>query len=163
MASVARILAGTSASIVMLLAMASTPAASPPVTVPAAQATLAAAVLHVRVVNLRNSTGQVICTLFNLPAAFPSDSSKAVGQIAAPIKDDAAVCSFGGLAPGKYALVVFHDENGNGKFDRNWLGLPKEGYAFSNNVRPVFSPPSFKAAAFDYAGGDLWLTITMRY
>ena len=127
--------------------------ASPPV----------AAVLHVRVVNLRNSTGQIICTLFNSPAAFPSDSSKAVGQIAAPIKDDAAVCSFGGLAPGKYALVVFHDENGNGKFDRNWLGLPKEGYAFSNNVRPVFSPPSFKAAAFDYAGGDLWLTITMRY
>src|SRR6266851_3060024 len=163
MVSVARILAGTSASIVMLLVMASTPAASPPVTVPAAQAAPAAAVLHVRVVNLRNSTGQVICTLFNLPAAFPSDSSKAVGQIAAPIKDDAAVCSFGGLAPGKYALVVFHDENGNGKFDRNWLGMPKEGYAFSNNVRPVFSPPSFKAAAFDYAGGDLWLTITMRY
>jgi uncharacterized protein (DUF2141 family) len=156
-------IAGTLVSIVMLLTMASTPAASPPVTVPAAQAAHAAAVLHVRVVNLRSSTGQVICTLFNSPAAFPSDSSKAVGQIAAPIKDGAAVCSFGGLAPGKYALVVFHDENSNGKFDRNWLGLPKEGYAFSNNVRPVFSPPSFKAAAFDYAGGDQWLTVTMRY
>ena len=116
-----------------------------------------------RVVKLRNSTGQVICTLFNSPAAFPSDSNKAVGQMAVPIKDDAAVCSFGGLAPGTYALVTFHDENGNGKFDRNWLGMPKEGFAFSNNVRPVFSPPSFKAAAFDYAGGDLWLTVTMRY
>jgi uncharacterized protein (DUF2141 family) len=156
-------IAGTLVSIVMLLATAASPAASAPVATPGARATPAAGVLHVRVANLRNSTGQVICTLFNSPAAFPSDSSKAVGQIAAPIKDDAAVCSFGGLAPGKYALVVFHDENGNGKFDRNWLGLPKEGYAFSNNVRPVFSPPSFKAAAFDYAGGDQWLTITMRY
>ena len=99
----------------------------PAAATPAAQATPTAAVLHVRVVNLRNSTGQVICTLFDTPGAFPSDSSKAVGQIAVPIKDEAAVCSFGGLAPGTYALVTFHDENSNGKFDRNWLGLPKEG------------------------------------
>jgi uncharacterized protein (DUF2141 family) len=163
----ARTVAGTSASILMLLATAAAPA-SAPVATPAAQATPAqaapaAGALHVRVVNLRNSTGQVICTLFNSPAAFPSDSSKAVGQIAVPIKDDAAACSFSGLAPGKYALVTFHDENSNGAFDRNWFGLPKEGYAFSNNVRPVFSPPSFKAAAFDYAGGDQWLTVAMRY
>jgi len=155
------------ASILMLLLMApaavavATPAAQ--AAPPAAQTTPTASVLHVRVVNLRNSTGQVICTLFNSPMAFPTDSTKALRQIAVPIKDNAAVCSFGGLAPGKYALVAFHDENSNGKFDRNWLGLPKEGYAFSNNVRPMFSPPSFKAAAFDYAGGDLWLTITMRY
>jgi uncharacterized protein (DUF2141 family) len=154
-------IAGTLVCIVMLLATAASPTASAPIATPAAQTTPAA--LHVRVVNLRNSTGQVICTLFNSSAAFPSDSSKAVAQSTVPIKDDAAVCSFGGLTPGKYACVVFHDENSNGKFDRNWLGMPKEGYAFSNNVRPVFSPPSFKAAAFDYAGGDLWLTVAMRY
>ena len=131
---------------------------------PAAQAApQVASVLHVRVVNLRNSTGQVICTLFNSPMAFPTDSTGALAQIAVPIKDNAALCSFGGLAPGKYALVAFHDENSNGKFDRNWFGLPKEGYTFSNNVRPVFSPPSFKAAAFDHGAGDQWLTLVMRY
>ena len=136
----------------MLLATAAAPAFAP-IATPVPQATLTAAALHVRVVNLRSSTGQVICTLFNSPAAFPSDSSKAVAQSAVPIKDKAAVCEFAGIAPGKYALALFHDENSNGKFDRNWLGMPKEGYAFSNNVRPVFClPPSFKAAAFDYAG-----------
>jgi uncharacterized protein (DUF2141 family) len=155
------------ASILMLLLMApaavavATPTAQ--AAPPAAQTTPTAPVLHVRVVNLRNSTGQVICTLFNSPIAFPTDSTRAIAQVAAPIKDNAAVCSFSGLAPGKYALVAFHDENSNGKFDRNWFGLPKEGYAFSNNVRPVFSPPSFKAAAFDYGGGDQWLTLVMRY
>jgi uncharacterized protein (DUF2141 family) len=71
MASIARILAGTSAGILMILVTAVAPAASAPV----AQATAAAAVLHVRVVNLRNSTGQVICTLFNSPMAFPTDST----------------------------------------------------------------------------------------
>ena len=156
------------ASILMLLLTA--PAAVAAAT-PTAQATPSAAqaapqvasVLHVRVVNLRNSTGQVICTLFNSPMAFPTDSTGALAQIAVPIKDNAALCSFGGLAPGKYALVAFHDENSNGKFDRNWFGLPKEGYTFSNNVRPVFSPPSFKAAAFDHGAGDQWLTLVMRY
>jgi uncharacterized protein (DUF2141 family) len=156
------------ASILMLLLTA--PAAVAAAT-PTAQATpwaaqaapQVASVLHVRVVNLRNSTGQVICTLFNSPMAFPTDSTRALAQIAVPIKDNAALCSFGGLAAGKYALVAFHDENSNGKFDRNWFGLPKEGYTFSNNVRPVFSPPSFKAAAFDHGGGDQWLTLVMRY
>ena len=164
MAIIANILASI---LILLLAAPAAVAVATPATQaspPAAQATpRGASVLNVRVVNLRNSTGQVICTLFNSPMAFPTDSTKALRQIAVPIKDNAAVCSFSGLAPGKYALVAFHDENSNGKFDRNWLGMPKEGYAFSNNVRPVFSPPSFKAAAFDYAGGDLWLTITMRY
>jgi uncharacterized protein (DUF2141 family) len=162
------IIASPLAGILMLLLAAPAAVAA---TTPVAQATSTAAqaapqvasVLHVRVANLRNSTGQVICTLFNSPMAFPTDSTRAVAQIAAPIKDNAAVCSFGGLAPGKYALVAFHDENSNGKFDRNWFGLPKEGYTFSNNVRPVFSPPSFKAAAFDHGGGDQWLTLVMRY
>jgi len=62
--------------------------------------------------------------------------------------------SFGGVAPGRYALVLFsRRKTATARFDRNWFGLPKEGYAFSNNVRPVFAPPSFKAAAFDYVGG----------
>jgi uncharacterized protein (DUF2141 family) len=162
MAIIASTSAGILASVLMLLVTAATPTSVPTAT-PAALATPVAAVLRLRVANLRNAKGQVICTLFNSPIAFPSDATRAVGQIAVPIKDNAAACSFGGLAPGKYAFVVFHDENSNGKFDRSWLGLPKEGYAFSNNVRPVFAPPSFKAAAFDYAGGDQWLTVTMRY
>jgi uncharacterized protein (DUF2141 family) len=162
MAYIAGILAATSAGILLLLAIAASPVPARAAT-PAGQATPTAGALHVRVVNLRNSTGKVICTLFNSPAGFPADSTKALAQVAVPIKDDAAVCSFGGLAPGKYALVVFHDENSNGKFDRNWLGMPKEGFAFSNNVRPVFSPPSFDDAAFDYAGGDRWLTVAMQY
>jgi len=66
-------------------------------------------------------------------------------------------------AIGRQNDLPLNGSTGNGRFDRNWFGLPKEGYAFSNNVRPVFAPPSFKAAAFDYAGGDQWLTIVMRY
>lgn len=47
---------------------------------------------------------------------------------------------------GTVAVRVFHDENGNGELDQNLLGIPKEGYGFSNNPR-VMGPASFKDAA----------------
>jgi uncharacterized protein (DUF2141 family) len=119
--------------------------------------------IHIRVTGLRSSRGQVICTLFNSPQGYPSDERKSLAKLTVPIKDRSADINFNGVAPGKYALVMFHDENANGEFDFNSLGMPREGYAFSNNVRPLFSAPSFKAAAFDYPGGNLSLTIEMRY
>lgn len=50
------------------------------------------------------------------------------------------------LPPGRYALLVFHDEDGNGELARNFLGLPREPTGLSNNVRPRFGPPRFKDA-----------------
>ena len=114
--------------------------------------------LHVRLVDLRNDNGHAHCTLFNSDA-FPSDDSKAVKEADAPIKEGSATCDFAGIAPGRYAVVAYHDENNNGKFDQNMIGMPQEGYSFSNNVRPRFSAPKFDACAFDYKGGD---TITMK-
>ena len=120
--------------------------------------------IKVEVSGFRNNNGLLRCSLWSGPDGFPRDDSHIWKHASGPVKNSSGECVFGGNIPaGDYAVTLFHDENGNGKFDRNWLGLPKEGYAFSNNVRPVFSPPSFKAAAFDYAGGDLWRTITMRY
>jgi len=44
------------------------------------------------------------------------------------------------LDPGKYAIILFHDENGNGKLDKNALGVPTEPYGFSNNVQGFLGP-----------------------
>jgi len=49
---------------------------------------------------------------------------------------------------GEYAIALYHDENNNGKCDRNFFGIPKEGFAFSNNVKPFLSAPSFKSCKF---------------
>jgi uncharacterized protein (DUF2141 family) len=118
-------------------------------------------VLHVRVINLRNSKGTEICTLYGSaePMAFPSNDSKAIATVKAPIQFGAADCVFKSIKPGEYAVVTFHDENNNGRFDRDSLGLPLEEYGFSNNLRPQAKPPIFKEAAFQYKGGDQWLTI----
>jgi uncharacterized protein (DUF2141 family) len=65
--------------------------------------------------------------------------------------------------PGTYAVSVFHDENSNGKLDRNILRMPKEGVGVSNNAAGHFGPPKFDDMAFHYQGGRLDLKITVRY
>ena len=55
--------------------------------------------------------------------------------------------SFPGLAPGRYALRVFADENGNGKLDTNLMGMPTERYGFSNDAKGNRAAPGFDAAA----------------
>lgn len=53
-----------------------------------------------------------------------------------------------GVAIGQYALAVYHDVNADGRLNKNRIGFPTEPYAFSNNFKPVFGPPSFKDAQF---------------
>ena len=55
--------------------------------------------------------------------------------------------TFEGLKPGRYAVAAFHDENGNGKVDFNFLGLPSEGYGFSRTT--PLGKPSFDDTAFE--------------
>lgn len=67
-----------------------------------------------------------------------------------------------GLAPGRYAVAVFHDTDGNGRLSTWPVGLPKEAYGFSNDARGRFGPPGFDAAAFDLPTAGTRLTITLR-
>ena len=52
------------------------------------------------------------------------------------------------LPPGDYAVSLFYDENDNGKLDSNFIGIPKEPVALSNNAKPKFGPPKYKDAVF---------------
>lgn len=130
----------------------------------AGTAEAASAGIHVRILNIRNSLGTVDCALFNSPSGFPADTLRSALRLSAmKVPDRTAHCDFTDLSPGRYALVVLHDENMNGRMDYNWLGIPREGYGFSNDVHGRLSSPSFEQAAFVYDGKTLDLTITLRY
>jgi uncharacterized protein (DUF2141 family) len=119
--------------------------------------------LEIEVVGLRNDAGQVGCSLFNDPVAYPRDGTKVLSHVWAPIHQNKAVCQFIGLKPGTYAAVVYHDENGDREFNMNAFGMPKEGYGFSNDAAALFGPPQFAAASFNYAGKKFYTVITIRY
>jgi uncharacterized protein (DUF2141 family) len=74
-----------------------------------------------------------------------------------------ALVAFGALAPGRYAVAVVDDANGNGDLDRNLLGIPTESYGFSNGVRPTLRAPTFDEAAVSVpAEGTTQTEITVR-
>lgn len=70
--------------------------------------------------------------------------------------------SFKGLAPGKYALIVYQDLNGNGQLDRNLVGAPTEPYGFSNDARGKMGPPNFDAAAVRVGAEDRSIVVTLH-
>jgi len=119
--------------------------------------------IHVYVAGLRNDNGKALCALFSSAADFPKKAEKAIAHSAAAISNQHAVCDFSGVAPGTYAVAVFHDENSNGKLDTNFLGIPREGVGASNDAQGHFGPPKFDAAAFHFSGGQLDLRITIKY
>jgi uncharacterized protein (DUF2141 family) len=129
-----------------------------------AQAASASAdVIRVEISRLHSDEGQAECALFASAADFPKHADKAIARAKSGITHGHAVCEFSAIAPGRYAVSVFHDENSNGKMDTNFVGMPREGVGASNNARGHFGPPKFEDAAFRYAGGKLDLTITIAY
>ena len=79
----------------------------------------------------------------------------------APDGDGTLRLTVAGLAPGSYAIRVLHDENGNGKLDFNVIGMPTEGYGFSNNPR-VMRAATFEEARFDVAETGANVRIALR-
>ena len=120
--------------------------------------------IHVTILNIRNSTGTVACALFESPEGFPNEYLRAATNVMViKIRKAQARCDFEDIPRGTYAMAVVHDENMNGKLDANWLGVPTEGYGFSNDATGVLGPPSFSAASFKYDGQNVDLTMSLHY
>jgi uncharacterized protein (DUF2141 family) len=118
----------------------------------------------VRVTGLRSDSGSVRCSLYDDADGFPEGQKHVVGRARAVPSGKAATCTIAAPGRGKrYAVVIHHDENDDGKFQRSSLGMPLEGYGFSNNVRPVLAAPSFEACAFSFKSGEHAIGIAVIY
>ncbi|MBE0533177.1 MAG: DUF2141 domain-containing protein [Rhodospirillales bacterium] len=120
----------------------------------------AAADLTIAVTALRSTDGMVRVALYGSREGFP-DNDHILEDRVVPASDP--VARFAGIAPGTYAIAVYHDENANDEFDQGFLGIPREGYAFSMGARAFFGPPDFDDAAFVVGAGGTDVTIPMTY
>jgi uncharacterized protein (DUF2141 family) len=130
--------------------------------------------LRLTIKGVRSDKGEILVGLYKDPAGFAHaiangsklglmpDSGRLVGcSIRAQIGSQSTV--FTQLTPGRYAIAVIHDENDNGRFDRNFLDIPTEGYGFGNNARGFLGAPSFEAASIVVDDKDVSTSITMVY
>jgi len=92
--------------------------------------------LEVEITELRSDQGPVMLELFDA-------QHQSIMRQSGVIKNGKATLVLSNLKPGRYAVRYYHDENNNQKLDTNLLGIPTEGYGFSNDAYGTFGPKSF--------------------
>jgi uncharacterized protein (DUF2141 family) len=147
-----------------LVATAAPTAASAPAAPPAGCTGPASGTwLNVVVDNVRNGNGVIAITL------YADDSSKFLvkrGSLYVGRVDATPGTTRGCIfvpKPGVYALALYHDENRDGRFDRTGLGLPAEGYGFSNNPATLAGLPQFRSVRLNVPKPGLTSRIGMKY
>lgn len=118
--------------------------------------------VSVTIGGLRSERGQILACLTADPHTFPDCDRDPSARKATVAATGHVVIDFGPVPDGRYAISLFHDENGNGKLDKA-LMIPREGYGFSRDAPVRMGPPSFDKAAFAVAGQDARVTINVRY
>ncbi len=122
----------------------------------AAQAAELTVVLH----DVRAQTGLIKVALVDSQAGWDGQAAP-VQATGAPPSGGQATFVFQDLKPGAYAVMITHDENGNGQLDTNAMGMPLEGYGFSNNPR-VMRKPTWDEARFELAGAAASIDVSLR-
>lgn len=118
--------------------------------------------ISVSVSGLHSDSGVVRCGLYASADTFRKPGREVRGVVARP-NGQQATCMFSGIAPGSYAVAVFHAERNETQIEYGMFGKPKQGYGFSRNPSSTFGPPNFEAAAFDFTGGNQTIPVTLQY
>jgi len=124
--------------------------------------------------NVRSDQGELLIALYDNADGFANaianaatrglmpDSGRLIGtSIRAQRGTQSTV--FTQLPPGRYAAIVIHDENDNGRLDKNAMGVPTEGYGFGNDAQGFLSAPSFDAAAIAIGDADVSASVSLIY
>lgn len=118
--------------------------------------------LRLEVGDFRNNIGTLQCRLFARAADFPD--GEGVLTVRVPINGRKAACAFPNIEAGTYAVAVVHDENNNGRVDKNFLGVPTEGYGASNNRTYALSSPKWEESKLVLKPSEtLMLQVNLRY
>lgn len=119
--------------------------------------------IHVHVHGIRNASGTVKTVIYGPdPKSFLVKGQKADKEREPALEGSMTLCV---AAPdvGRYAVVVYHDENDNHKFDRNWIGLPTEGFGVSNNPSLFLAAPKFEESSFEVIEEVTHVDVEMKY
>lgn len=102
--------------------------------------------LVLQVDQITKTKGVMMIALYNSAESYKSDKNVFKGQKVAVAKNTLTI-NFGDVPAGDYAIKLYQDENENGVIDKNTIGIPTEGYGFSNNGGAM-GQPSFDEAKF---------------
>lgn len=114
--------------------------------------------ITIYVTNISSDDGQLIIKLYYSKEHYRKTP---VLTKTSSIKDGTSTITFSNIINGIYAFAIIHDENTNGTLDFNFLGIPSENLASSNNAKGFMGPPDFEDAKFEVKGKSVVQNISM--
>ena len=98
--------------------------------------------LTIQIQNIKVIKGAIKIGIFNTNKDFLGDNS-AIRNYSIDVKSNSAKIVIDDLPTGDYAVSMYQDVNSDNICNRNFMGIPKEPYGFSNNFKPKFSAPKY--------------------
>jgi uncharacterized protein (DUF2141 family) len=120
--------------------------------------------LTVVVNGITSKNGEVCMRVYNSDAGFPFNSKSEVKSGCTKITGSSVTKVFSGLKPGNYAVAVIDDQNSDRKLNKDFFGIPQEGFGISRNptVSITTGTPSFQKSSFKLQK-DKTVQIFMKY
>ena len=117
--------------------------------------------LTIEIQNIESLKGDIRIGVFNANEKFLKENY-IFRNYKIAVKNNTEAIVIDDLPKGDYAFILYHDRNADGKLNRSILGVPKEAFGFSNNVRPKLSKPTFEECKFSLKE-DLVLTVELGF
>jgi uncharacterized protein (DUF2141 family) len=122
-----------------------------------------ATTLTVQVSGMNSARGEMAITVYGSDSKkFLAPKGKLLRVRPQAVAPTTQAC-FNLPGPGTYAVAVYHDANANEDFDRSVIGMPTEGFGFSNDAPTKFGLPAFEAVRFSVKAGSNLTRIKLRY
>ena len=109
--------------------------------------------LNIKITNLKEVTGSIFIGVFNNKESFPKDGHQ-FKILYESVTENPMIYKIKDLPVDEYAVAVYQDINEDKECNLNFIGIPKEPYGFSNDIKPRFSAPPFKKTKFRLVEGD---------
>lgn len=110
--------------------------------------------LRILVTGIDSDAGAIQCALFSRDKGFPDRDSGVIQTKRYPALPPMLTCTFDGVEPGRYAVAVTHDANGDEEVDADFEDGSDEAWGVTNNVRPGRRTPRFSEAAIYLSEGQ---------
>jgi uncharacterized protein (DUF2141 family) len=120
-------------------------------------------ILTVEVTGLKDATGNVYIAVYNSDSTWLSDTTVLSKKLViSDALDGELVRTELQMPLGDYALSIFYDKDDDGQLDTNFVGMPKEPIALSNNAVAKFGPPKYADAVFTLGAEPMIQRIVMK-
>lgn len=117
--------------------------------------------LTITITNVQSTKGNMRIGIYKANNDFSNEDDTYKSKVYKVNKEGSILIKIKDLPYGEYAIGFHHDENKNAKLDKNFIGIPKEPFCFSNNIKPRFSAPSFDECKFKYSANNANMSVEL--